>query len=116
MSDPEDEQEGGSVKNEAPEDWKMLAGEKPNWATESDMKILHMLKRTDLILTPSVIAENLDISRVTVTNRLSTLQGAGLVEKVDRGKYRISDKGVFLFTEDPEDLGDGWTKVDKSEE
>ena len=64
----------------------------PDWLTDTDKDILKVLW-TKLILSPSIIAENTDRSRVSVSRRLDTLRAGGLVEKVDRGKYRLSDKG-----------------------
>lgn len=67
--------------------------EGPDWLTDTDKDILKVLW-TKLILSPSIIAENTDRSRVSVSRRLDTLQAGGLVDKVDRGKYKISDKGI----------------------
>jgi Mn-dependent DtxR family transcriptional regulator len=64
-----------------------------DWLTETDEDILKVLW-TRLILSPSIIAANTERSRVSVSRRLDTLQAGGLVEKVDRGKYKISDKGA----------------------
>lgn len=63
-----------------------------DWLTEMDKEIIEILGR-DLVLSPSIIAYNIDRSREGVGNRLSTLQAGGLVEKVERGKYQLSDKG-----------------------
>lgn len=51
------------------------------------------------VVTPSVIAYNLDLSRVHVSRRLREHVDRGLVEKVDSGKYRITGKGRSLVTE-----------------
>ncbi|QSG05923.1 winged helix-turn-helix domain-containing protein [Halapricum desulfuricans] len=64
-----------------------------DWLTEMDKEILNVLG-TDLTLTPSVIAENINRSQKGVGNRLSALQAGGLVEKVKRGKYKITEKGL----------------------
>jgi restriction endonuclease Mrr len=69
-----------------------------DWLTEMDKEILDVLG-SDLTLTPSVIADNIDRSREGVGNRLSTLQAGGLVEKVDRGKYQLTDEGFRLFSD-----------------
>lgn len=71
--------------------------EVPDWLTDMDKEILEVLT-TDLILTPSVIAENIGRSRKGVSNRLNALQAGGVVEKIDRGKYRISDKGMGIWS------------------
>ncbi|WP_336330993.1 hypothetical protein [Haloarcula sp. CGMCC 1.2071] len=67
--------------------------EGPDWLTDTDKDILKILW-TRLILSPSIIAENTERSRVSVSRRLDTLQAGGLVKKVDRGKYKISEKGI----------------------
>ena len=79
----------------------MITGDPPDWFTGADAHIL-FIRYTGLILTPSIIAENTDISRVTVSRRLNTLQAGGLVEKTGRGKYRITPDGAFIVTGDPE--------------
>lgn len=72
--------------------------EKPDWFTELDEEIINVLG-TNLILTPSIIAENLGRSREGVGNRLNSLQAGGLVEKVDRGKYRLTEEGFKYMSE-----------------
>lgn len=78
-----------------------LVGGRPEWFTETDARIILILA-TGLTLTPSIIGENINSSRVTVSRRLNTLQAGGLVEKVDRGKYKITKEGQDLATGDPE--------------
>ena len=82
----------------------VIAGDTPEWFTNADAYILFVLY-TGLTLTPSVIAENTDLSRVTVSRRLSTLHAGGLVEKVGRGKYKITKDGAFMVSEDLEIYG-----------
>jgi len=53
------------------------------------------------ILTPAIIAENTDRSRGAVSRRLKTLEAGGFVEKIDRGKYTITEDGAFAMTGDP---------------
>lgn len=60
----------------------------------TDHFLLELLEETDLILSPAVLARNLDYNRVTVSRRLTELTDYGLVERVDRGYYRITDAGV----------------------
>lgn len=74
----------------------MENADRPDWLTEMDEEILDVLS-TNLVLSPSIIAENIDRSREGVSNRLNSLQAGGLVEKVDRGKYEITDEGVALY-------------------
>lgn len=70
----------------------------PDWLTEMDKEIINVLG-TNLTLTPSIIAENIDRSREGVGNRLNSLQAGGLVRKVDRGKYKITEEGLKYMTE-----------------
>lgn len=72
-----------------------------DWLTGMDEEILDVLS-TGLTLTPSVIAENIDRSQKGVGNRLSALQAGGLVEKVERGKYRLTDEGMSVIFEPAE--------------
>ncbi|RCU48659.1 MarR family transcriptional regulator [Haloplanus salinus] len=78
-----------------------MAGDPPDWFTGADAHILFILN-SGLTLTPSIIAENSDVTRQTVSKRLNTLQAGGYVEKVDRGKYKITPDGRFVVTGDPE--------------
>ncbi len=69
--------------------------EQPDWLTEMDEEILEILS-TGLTLGPTAIAQNIDRSREGVSNRLNSLQAGGLVEKVDRGKYKLTDEGLRI--------------------
>lgn len=77
----------------------------PDWFTESDAKILSVLM-SGLILSPSIIAENTGLSRVTVSRRLTPLQAAEMVKKIDRGKYEITRRGAYALTGDVEKFPD----------
>jgi Mn-dependent DtxR family transcriptional regulator len=55
--------------------------------------ILSLFHSADLVLTPAIIAYNIDHSRKEVNRRLRKLEAATLVEKVKRGKYRITPEG-----------------------
>lgn len=73
---------------------KHAAGHGPEWMTIMDVDILRLLALgPGLVLPPSVIAENIERSRSGVSRRLNTLQASGFVRKIDRGKYKISEKG-----------------------
>lgn len=67
----------------------------PDWLTEMDEEILEALSG-GLTLSPSIIAENIDRSREGVSNRLNSLQAGDLVQKVDRGKYSITNEGMKM--------------------
>lgn len=80
----------------------------PDWTTELDEEILKLLN-TELTLTPSVIAENIDRSRGAVSRRLNALEAGGLVNKVSRGKYSITPEALQM-------LPGGWKLVELPEE
>jgi len=79
-------------------------GKNDDWITEMDQEIINVLG-TNLILSPSIIAENIDRSRRGVSNRLNSLQAGGLVKKVDRGKYELTEEGYRYMTE--------WSDIDE---
>ena len=64
-----------------------------DWMNQTDDRILELLDESDLILTPAVMARNLDYTRNWVSRRVGKLESAGLVEPIDSGYYRISDLG-----------------------
>ena len=106
MNDTENEEE--SEPSEIPDildlsggGQPVIAGDPPDWFTGADAHILFILN-SGLTLTPSIIAENSDVTRQTVSKRLNTLQAGGYVEKIDRGKYKITPDGRFVVTGDPE--------------
>ncbi|WP_435196931.1 helix-turn-helix domain-containing protein [Natronomonas sp. EA1] len=69
-----------------------------DWMTPMDDAILELFHSADLVLTPTVIALNLDRSREEVNRRLSTLEREGYVERVTRGKYRMTPDGAaYLY-------------------
>jgi len=71
-------------------------GDDWDWLTDMDFEILEVM-RFELILSPSIIAENIGRSREGVSGRLNSLQAGGLIEKVDRGKYRITQDGQTVW-------------------
>ena len=71
-------------------------GDDWDWLTDMDFEILEVM-RFELILSPSIIAENIGRSREGVSGRLNSLQAGQLVEKVDRGKYRITKQGLTVW-------------------
>lgn len=84
--------------------------EPPDWITDLDREILAVLGNTMMIMTPSVIAKNINSSRSSVSRRLNTLEAGDLVKKVERGHYQISDEGLARmhqkFPVEPPDEGD----------
>lgn len=82
------------------EEWSYLLLRDPNdirrpaaWMVPLDDEVLEVFHSTDLVLTPAIIAHNTDHSRGAVNRRLSRLAEAGLVERVARGKYRLTYLG-----------------------
>lgn len=67
--------------------------EPADWMQPMDDRILEALQSCGLVLSPSIVAYNIDRSREAVTRRLSELSDYGLVERVERGKYRITEAG-----------------------
>ena len=85
--------------------WHVTTGEydheelsPPDWITDLDREICKLLA-IGLILTPSVISKNIDRPRSSISNRLSTLEAGGLVEKVERGHYKLTEKGYARMLE-----------------
>ena len=78
------------------------------WMNQTDDRVLELLDESDLILSPSVIAANLEYSRNWISKRLSLLTNAELVEQVDEGYYIITDRGrAYLSGElESDDLED----------
>lgn len=64
-----------------------------DWMVPMDEAILELFHSTHLVLTPSIIAYNTGYSREEVNRRLTELTDHHLVERVDRGKYRITSFG-----------------------
>ena len=64
-----------------------------DWMRPMDDRILEALQTCGLVLSPSIIGYNIGNTREAVGRRLSGLSEYGLVERVDRGKYEITDLG-----------------------
>jgi len=80
------------------EDYDIEEYDPPDWITELDREICSLLN-TGLVLTPSIIAKNLDRPRSSVSRRLNTLEAGGIIEKVERGHYHLT--------------GEGWAKMNE---
>jgi len=63
-----------------------------DWMTPMDDRVLEVLD-AGLVLSPTIIAYNIDKSREAVGRRLSELSEAGLVNRIERGRYEITDQG-----------------------
>lgn len=64
----------------------------PEWITDLDREICKMLG-IGLIFTPSLIAKNLERPRSSISRRLNTLEAGNIVEKVERGHYKLTEEG-----------------------
>jgi len=60
---------------------------------QTDDRILSLLEESGLMLSPAVIAANLDYTRGWVSKRLRKLLEAGLVEKSQSSYYEITERG-----------------------
>lgn len=67
------------------------------WMKSGDEKILEALD-SGLMLGPTTIAKNIELSRSYVTRRLSILIEYGFVEKVEDGYYQITSMGQKWLT------------------
>jgi predicted transcriptional regulator len=63
------------------------------WMNQTDDRILEALDESGMVLTPVVLAKNLDYSRTWVSTRVSKLVDAGLVENPEGSFYQITEKG-----------------------
>nr|WP_254280668.1 winged helix-turn-helix domain-containing protein [Halomicroarcula marina] len=64
-----------------------------SWMNQTDDRILALLDESGLMLSPAVIAVNLDYTRNWVSKRLALLLDAGLVQKSQSSYYEITDLG-----------------------
>ncbi len=63
-----------------------------DWMVRADDAILEILD-CGLMLGPTTIAKNADLSRQHVSDRLSILIAYEFVERVEEGYYQITDRG-----------------------
>lgn len=82
------------------EEWAALLLQDPtqirhpeDWMTPLDDEILELFHSTELVLSPSIIAYNIDYSSKEVNRRLSKLADHGYIDRVERGKYRLTPLG-----------------------
>lgn len=71
-----------------------------DWINQTDERILELLAESELVLTPTVLGENLGYDRSWVSERLKKLRDHGLVVRIARGKYRISERGEAYLSGD----------------
>ncbi|RQG87043.1 MarR family transcriptional regulator [Natrarchaeobius halalkaliphilus] len=70
--------------------------------TQADDRVLETLSDSGLILSPRILSANTDYSRHYLSTRLGHLLDAGLVERVDEGLYKITDRGQAYLEGDLE--------------
>lgn len=82
------------------EEWVELLFKEPNqvrhpraWMRPIDEQILELFRSADLVLTPAIVAYNIDYSTKEVNRRLSVLTDHGFVERIERGKYQLTEIG-----------------------
>lgn len=63
------------------------------WMRSIDDLILELFHSSELVLTPTIIAYNINYSSKEVNRRLTTLEEHGLVKKIERGKYQLTERG-----------------------
>lgn len=93
------------IKNDLrAEEWAELLLQDPTvmrhpaeWMVPMDDEILQLFHSSELILTPAIIAYNIGYSREEVNRRLSELTERNLVERIERGKYRIAQYGEMYL-------------------
>lgn len=63
--------------------------------SREDFRILEAVGDPEILVvqSPAIIAYNLDMTRPHVSNRLSAFTEHGLVEKIENGRYQMSDLG-----------------------
>ena len=70
------------------------------WMKPTDDQILEVLGDSGLVLTPTIVAFNAGFDRSHVNKRLSAFVEKGLVRRVERGKYEITDDGLGYLAGD----------------
>lgn len=74
------------------------------WLSRADVTILEFLhaardvRGNPSIQRPTTISDNTGLARKYVGSRCRHLADHDLVERLDRGKYRLSDRGEALMT------------------
>lgn len=90
------------------QEWMQLLFREPGelrhpreWMRPLDERVLETLHASGLTLTPAIVAYNIGYSPEEVNRRLSTLTDHDFVERVERGKYRITDVGELFLQGQP---------------
>lgn len=61
-----------------------------DWVTPMDDRVIEVLD-AGLVFSPTIVAYNIDKTWEAVGRRLSELSKAGLVNRIERGRYEITD-------------------------
>lgn len=79
--------------------------ERPEWMSNTDVLLLVALDSSELlpVLSPSILAYNLGMSREHASRRLAELSDHGYVEKLEDGKYGLSERGKTFLSGLPDD-------------
>ncbi|MFC4449812.1 MarR family transcriptional regulator [Halorussus aquaticus] len=82
--------------------------ERVRWMSPIDYEILLFFEDHDILVSPKVLAVNIDYDRQYTSKRCRKLTQEGILEQDDSGLYRLSDKGrKFLSGDlDAEELED----------
>jgi DNA-binding IclR family transcriptional regulator len=78
--------------------------ERPDWMSNTDVLLLVALDSSDLlpVQSPSILGYNLGMSREHASRRLAKLSEHGFVEKIEDGKYSVSESGKMFLSEVPD--------------
>lgn len=71
------------------------------WGARKNVEhiILWLLKNNEIVEWSDFLEEPIGIPQSTLSNYLNDLQGEGFIEKVKRGNYRITSRGVIRYNE-----------------
>ena len=71
--------------------------------TTTDYLILQALGDSQIleVVSPAIVAYNIGISREHVSRKLMEYSEKGIAERIEEGKYRITEKGRSILTDDP---------------
>ncbi|MFA9504389.1 MarR family transcriptional regulator [Natrinema sp. H-ect1] len=68
--------------------------ERVSWMAPVDYEIMLFFEAHPILVSPKVLAVNIEYDRQYVSRRCSELTNAGLIESVDTGLYQLTDTGT----------------------
>jgi Mn-dependent DtxR family transcriptional regulator len=71
-----------------------------DWMTRSDDRTLKFLAEKEIVASASVIAVNIDYNPSYLSRRCRKLAAAGLLERVDKSNYGLTDLGERYLSGD----------------